>query len=214
MEQYVHGWPERTKTIFNGVLTYSIANILYALLGVIGYLAGSRWMMFYSSDNVSYSSEVYATNNLGLIGIIGIILAIAIIVGFILFIKGLGDFRSILSPADSSSISKIRTAAILILIGSILVYFPFIRWIGNILNIIAFILMIVGYAALRKSGTFPRQARQGANQLFIAMIIGIVGNALGFIPAFGVVITMAANIVVYIMMIIGWNNIKNSSATV
>ena len=189
-------WSETTKKIFYGILMYSIAGILHGILDPISSLESAVSMFSGSSGG-------------GLIGTICYILMAAIIVGYVLTFLGLSGFRKILEEEDASSIGKVRMAFILAIIAAGVGFIP-LDWVSGILNIIAFILMLLGYSALKKSTTFPEMARKGASTLFIALILLLVGTLIGFIPLVGSIIKGVLSIIAYIMTFVGWKKIAKT----
>ena len=190
-------WSQETKKIFNGILLYSFAGIAHGILDPIDSLMSMGKMFGASSGGGTISTLCY----IALAGIIG---------GYVLTFLGLSGFKNILKTEDAASISKIRTAFVLALVGAAVSFIPLMGWVGGILNIIAFILMLMGYSALKKSATFPELARKGASLLFVAVILLIVGAILDFIPVAGGVLNGIFSIIAYIMTLLGWKKIVNA----
>ncbi len=197
-------WSKPTKAIFNGVLLYSLAGVLYSIIKPISSLASTASSLSSMKGGSSGGGGVSA------LSIISYVMLAGIIVGYFLYMQGLGEFGKILEPADSSAIGKVSTAVILVMIGCVLAFIPFIGWIGGILNLIAYILMLMGYSALKSSTTFPEMARSGASLLFVSMILLLVGVVIGFIPIVGGFIAMVLNIIAFILVLVGWSKIKNA----
>jgi uncharacterized membrane protein len=85
-----------------------------------------------------------------------------------------------------------------------------IGWIGGILNIIAFIMMLLAYSALKNSQTFPAGARRGAGSLFTSQILLIIGVVLGWIPLVGGIFSGILSIIAFILVFTGWATIKKT----
>jgi hypothetical protein len=136
----------------------------------------------------------------------------AIIIGYLLYIKGLIDFTSILKNEDNKAMKNVRNGAILMIAATVfsLDFIGFPGILIAIINIVGFILMLVGYSKLKNSPTFHAQARVGATKLFLAMILSLVGAILGIIPLIGGIINGILSIIAFILVLLGWNSIKNA----
>jgi uncharacterized membrane protein len=95
------------------------------------------------------------------------------------------------------------------LIGAILSVIPLLGLIGGILDIIAFVLMFLGFGKIRDLAT-NENAKQGAKQLWLAMLLGLIGAVIAIIPVVGTIISMIISIVVLVFGFLGWKNISNS----
>jgi hypothetical protein len=119
-----------------------------------------------------------------LLSIVTYVLLLGIGAGYLLTIIGLGKFGNILDAADRGAILSVRMAFIIALIAAALDVFPFIPDIvGDIVYLVAIILMLLRYGSLKKSATFAGKA--GASTLFVAMILLVVRWGLDFIPLVG-----------------------------
>ncbi|MDR1602735.1 MAG: hypothetical protein LBS42_09960 [Tannerella sp.] len=197
-------WSKETAAIFNGVLLYSIAGVLHSILSPIEalYSFGDTLSSFGTGEGLAGASAFTVFTYILSAGIIG---------GYILFLLGLSGFARILEPNDSASVGKIRTGVILGLIATGVGFIPLIGWIvGGILNIIAFIMMLIAYSALKNSRTFPAGARRGAGSLFTSQILLIIGVVLGWIPFVGGIFRGILNIIAFILLLTGWATIKNT----
>ena len=196
-------WSQTTKKIFYGILLYSIAGILYGIFDPINSLVGTGNMISSFAGGGSMPGG-------GFISTLCNLLLAAIIIGYILAFLGLTGFKKILGTEDASAIGKVRTAFILAIIAAGVDFIPLMGWAAGIINIIAFILMLLGYAALKKSTTFPELARKGASTLFIALILLLIGALISFIPFIGSIINGVLGIIAYIMTLVGWKKIVNA----
>ncbi|MDR1667024.1 MAG: hypothetical protein LBS03_04950 [Bacteroidales bacterium] len=197
-------WAEETRKIFNGILLFSLAWILYGIVSPIesALSLGDTLSSFAGGSSLTGGAGTFFS-------VLSYLLLAGIIVGYVLVLKGLGSFRNLLEPADSKSIGNVRTAFILALVAAALDIIPFIPGIiGDILYLIAVILMLIGYSQLKASKTFD--GADGASLLLVAMIILIVGWVLDFIPFVGDWIEAICTIVGYALTLIGWNKIKNA----
>lgn len=201
MEKNTQLWRQKASPIFTAVLIYSIAAVLATLIGSIASTA--------------------AMLGIGGAKIIFLLLEAANLAGLILFILALGHFAAILDHEDSQSIGNVRTGAILNLAGVVLTLIPFMGWAGGILNIVGWVLMLVGYMALKNSASFPAQARKGASNLFLAMIISLIGGIVmlifGWIPIIRLVVGIIVSLlyaIALVLMLCGWINVKNADPDV
>ena len=134
MELTNSAWKNATSKIFLGVLLFSLSGIaggiLAALLGLV-------------------------LKSLTLVSIVVLIAGIAAILGYVLYVLGLGNFKNILSGEDAAAVSKIWLAALLALAGSVITvvtsFIPGIAIIGTIAAIAAYVLNLLGFMADRKS---------------------------------------------------------------
>ena len=205
MESNVQTWSEKTGMIFKGVLIYSIANVAHGIFEPINNIM-NKVNMFSSFAGGSSSG-----GGIGFLDIVCYVALAGIIVGYYFFLKGLGEFRPLLADQDGNAIGRIRLGVILGLVATAVDFIPLLGWVETILNIIAFIMMLMGYSALKSSKTFPQTAAKGASRLFMAMILLLVGTVLGFIPLVGGFIDMVFVIIAFFMTLSGWSAIKNSS---
>jgi hypothetical protein len=188
---------------------YSVANVLYVIFDVIAGVSNTV------SDVQSVVSSGTLSGGVSALGIVCYILLVGVIIGYYLFLKGLGEFRGLLELADANSINQVRNGVILGLLATAATFIPYAGWIiALVLNIIAFIFMLLGYSALKGSATFPMQGRNGAFRLFVAMILTLVGILLGLIPLIGGFITLVLGIVSFFLILSGWASIKNSDSAV
>lgn len=189
-------WKTTTTQMYRGVLLYSLCGVLSSILEPCNTAASA--VSFLNGGNGSSG-----------LGTIITLLGIAILVGYVLFFLGLKDFRSAVNAADAPAVGKLYTAVILNIVGYLLKLIPLIGIVGGILNIVAFILALIGYSSLKSSATFPELARKGASRLFIAMILSLVGTVLGWIPLIGI-IGAIFNLIAFILTILGWKAIADA----
>ena len=194
----VQSWPRVTKAVYVGVMMFSIAGIV-----------NSVFEPFNDGMNTDSGNMLHY------------ILVACMIAGYLLYINGLGRFRTLLDEGDSDAVRKIRNAAILNIVAYLLALFSFMTWAGYILNIIAFFFMMIGFMNLKNSPTFPAGARRGASSLFLSMILGLLGNlvilVLGWIPVIGILGDLIGGIILmvsYVMLFSGWAQIKNANPAV
>ncbi|GHT10201.1 hypothetical protein AGMMS4956_01170 [Bacteroidia bacterium] len=198
-------WLEVTKKVFNGILLYAGAGLLLGIFDPINSLvsAGDGLAALGGVKNASGGAGTF-------LSVLCNIFQAGVILGCILIYLGLTGFKNILEGTDKKSIGKVRIAYILLLIGVAVDFIPLMGWVSAILGIIALIYMLLGYSALKSSATFPELARKGASQLFIALILLIVGEVLDFIPVVGDVLQGILSIIAYILTFLGWKKIKDA----
>jgi hypothetical protein len=143
------------------------------------------------------------------IGTFGTVMEVAVLGGYVLFLLGIIKFVKILDGNDAQAMGRVRTGIFLGIAAAICTMIG-IPIMPTILNIIGFILMLIGYSALRKSATFPDNARKGAGKLRGAMIWLIIGFVLGLLPLAGGFFRMICSIVSFFMVLSGWACIKNA----
>ena len=128
--------------------------------------------------------------------------------GYILYFGGLKRFALLLQGNDAVQVMRVRTGAILMLIGSVIGHVPVLGWLPKlILVIVGFVKMLGGYKGLKYSSTFP--GTQGASTLHSALIVQLFGVILGLLPLVGGILESIADIIVFFMIVSGWSTIKN-----
>jgi uncharacterized membrane protein len=198
-------WLEITKKIFIGVLLYSIANVLYSIVDPISSLAST----VSSADSFLNGGQSGISGIATFFDILTYILFIGIVGGYALFLFGLTNFSKILEAADRNAVESVRNGAVIMTVGVIV---DVLIWgfIGLIVYIVGFILMMMGYSKLKNSPTFPQKARNGASKLFTAMLLSLIGAILGLIPLVGGFINMILSIIAFFFILSGWATIKNA----
>lgn len=145
------------------------------------------------------------------IGPIGKMAAGASVVGAFAFMYGAKDLKLAVAADDAKNVAKLHTALILIVCGIFIDIIPFIGWIiAPLVNLVGFIFMLLSYSALKKSTTFPEEAKKGAAKLYIAMIIACISAIISIIPVVGSVISAGLDVAVLILTLGGWKIITNS----
>lgn len=189
-------WKTSTSKIFSGVLLFSLSGIVGGLFAVILALSGS----------------------LGAALWIGVLTGIATILGYVLYLMGLGELQGILQGEDASAIAKVKLAAILLIIGAcVSVLFSIVPLFGTIvggiisgiLNLVGCILCVMAFAQLKKSTTFPATALNGVSKLYVAYLLNLIGYGL-MLTVILAVVAPILNLVAFIMILIGWAGIKSA----
>lgn len=204
MEQNVQTWSNATHRIFTSVLVFSIGSIVAGLMAGFSFLwtfaAGGRFNAF---------------------TLLTWICALAVIAGYIIYISGLGNLRSLVEEKEGTALGQIRTGAIITIAAALFMALGVPGWINGILNFAAYIIMLVGFNTLKKSPGMPERARNGFSQLFISMLLAVISVGLsvifGWIPVVGIGMSIIAgllNLAAFVMIITGWASVKNSPAPI
>lgn len=213
MEKNQQIWADKTNAIWVGVLLYAIGGLVY------GVVAGIQSLTSTVGDIASFASGgSMGSSGGGFWSFLTYLTLAAVIVGYALFVIGLKNWRDILGDDDSRAVKKIYNGAILAAIAYVWLLVGFWGWIASVLNVISFILMLMGYMALKNSSTFPAKGRKGASNLFISMILSLIAGilvlVLGWIPLVGLVISAIAGImslIAFILIFVGWAQIKSAN---
>lgn len=214
MEKNLQEWTQKTKAIWTGVLLYAIGGIVYGIISGIN--AGVSTV----SDVMSYASGGTG-GGFGFGDFLEYLVLAAIIIGYVMYILGLGNFATILGAKDAGSINKVRVSAIIIVVSYLWTLIGFWGWVASILNIVAFVYALLGYIELKNSGTFPAKGRKGASNLFLSMLLGVIASVIaivfGWIPILGVIggiIAGILQIIAFVLIFVGWSQIKSADPQV
>ena len=206
MENLQQSWKQTTANLYKAVLIYTVAGIASSVFSFILAITAT------ASVIAALSSGEVSTGGLGLWSLLNIAATVAIVYGYWLFIKSLDLFKGMVAPLDAPRIGSIRTATILSLVGVVLACIPLIGIVGGIINLVAWIMLLIAYSNLKDSAPFPEGARKGASKIFVAMILGVIGWVVGWIPIVGSVIALILSIVAFFMILTGWKCIADSEA--
>lgn len=206
MENLQQSWKQTTASLYKAVLIFTVAGIASSVFTFVLAITAT------ASVIAAFSSGEISTGGLGLWSVLNIAAAVAVVYGYWLFIRSLDLFREMVDPADAPCIGSIRSATILSLVGVVLACIPLIGIVGGIVNLIAWIMLLIAYSNLKDSATFPEGARKGASKIFVAMILGVIGWVVGWIPIVGAVIALILSIVSFFMVLSGWRCIADSEA--
>ena len=199
-------------------ITYqSVVKSLYkaVLLQVIGGILATVFGIFDAFSSVADIATAAATGDAtalfggSVMGVLSTICDIVVIVAVIWFFISLGNWKKVVDAADVPGVQKLWLASLLAICGAVIGWIPVIGIVGNILALVALILQLMGFAALKNSTTLPEGARVGAKKLFTALIISIVGSIIGWIPFLGW-IGGILGIIALILQLVGWKRIANS----
>lgn len=194
-------WKPITMKIWNGVILYLIADIIGSIIDFFDKIQDISSILSAASSPEDLFKAW--TNNIDIIS--GSTIAnIIVIVGYIMYYTGLGDFSTIHQDNTTNyKISRIRTAAIWGIVAIFLDYIPFIGGAASWLaNVIMYFIMASSFSYLKFSPVFNTQAKAGASLLKTATTMFILGM---FIPFIGWLFDLFG----FFMTIIGWGRIAN-----
>lgn len=190
-------WKNVTENLYKGVKIQILCNIAAVVFGA---LAGLSNVTSFASGEFSLGWGIWDYLELAA--------SIGAIYGFWIFFSNLKPWQALLTGNDSKAVGRIYTATILQIVAIVLGFIPFLGIIGSILNIVAWILLLLAYSDLKNSSTFP--ASKGAGKIFTAMILNLVAAIIGWIPVINLIGTILS-IVALIMTLNGWKLIAGSN---
>ena len=145
------------------------------------------------------------------LGWIGDICDLAVVAGFMGMYLRLQDLAEKSTAEDAAAIKKLQLGALLYIVGIGVRMIPVVGWIlGPITLVVAFVFMLLGYMALKKSESFPYKDAMGLP--FIAAIIGIVAAIFKIIPVVGTTIGNILLIAVFVLLLVGWKKVTTANA--
>lgn len=196
MEQKKLLWKESVNKAFYGFLGQTLLGGIIG--GIVSLVSGAAGVASLLSGGGGGAL---------MIPIIVGILALVAYAYYFLGIKGMktASVGNVIEPGTS----QLYTGALCGLIGALVGIIPLLGWAGGILEIISFVLMFLGFGKIRDLATNPNAAA-GAKQLWLAMLLGLIGAVISFIPFIGGIISMIISIVVLVFGFLGWKNISNS----
>ena len=189
-------WKTSVNKAFYGYLTYTL------LGGVVGAIVSMV------SGAAGLASLANGGSGASLAGpIIVNILALAGFVYYYLGIKGMK--AAAVGTQMEEGTANVNKGAVLGLVGVIIKIIPLIGFIGTILSIVGFVYMMMGFNKLRKL-PLAGLAAKGAQQLWLMMVLTLVGAVLGIIPLAGGVLKMICSLAALFYTFFGWKNFSNS----
>ena len=200
----VQSWKQTTAALYKAVLIFTWSGIVLSIFSGIAAVTGAAKMVssLASGGDIGFSFGTW--------DILKIVATVGVLYGYWLFLQSLGVFRALVNPVDAPRVSSIRTATVLQIIAAVLSVIPFVSIIGGILSIVAWIMLLLAYSALKDSVTFPELARRGASKIYIAMILGIIGWIVGWVPIVGWLAAFILSIISFFMILSGWKSISLS----
>jgi uncharacterized membrane protein len=165
--------------------TKSITSITYVLIG--------NMLLIYNSIGSGWTATLTA------------------MFGLILFFVGLSSLKSFLDEIGQNGINKLIWAAILGILASVFSFIPIVGSIpAGLLNLIAFILQIVGLLNLKKSVRLGELGANGVNYLLLAMGIMLIASFLSIIPFIGGYFKEVISFIAFILIPFGWLKIQEA----
>lgn len=204
MQENLNTWKQTTADLYKAVQIFTWAAVAAAIFSFFGSVGDVASTFSALADGKSSGSSF------GFWDVLDILATAAIVYGYWLFITSLDIFKGQVHTTDAPRIGFIRMATILSVIGVVVALIPFAGFVGGILNLIAWIMLLVAYSNLKNSVTFPEGARRGASKLFMAMVIGIIGWVIGLIPLVGDAIETVLEIIAFFIVLSGWKSISES----
>lgn len=189
-------WKESVNKAFYGYLGYTL------LSGIVGAIVGMADM---ASAVASLANGGGGGSSLGLICDI---LALAALVYYFLGIKGMKE--SAVGTVLAEGTANLYTGALLGVIGALVGIIPLIGMVGGLVKIVGWVFMFLGFGKIRKTN-LSGLAAKGAQQLWLMMLLTLIGAVIGLIPLIGTVIGLIISIVVLILAFLGWKNFSNST---
>lgn len=133
---------------------------------------------------------------------------VAALVGFIIYLVGLGKLSRSLDDKGKSGVTKLKIAVIIGIIAALFGLLPLVGGIiAAIFRLIAFIFEFLGYTNLKNSETLNEQGRSGASTLRVSMILMVLAVLLGLIPLMGSTIAGVLTLIALWFVFKGWRNI-------
>lgn len=203
-------WKKTVGTLIGAIWLYTLADLAASITGAVNELLNPSGIMGMLKDLMEDGNGA-PTLSIG--DIIESMFSILVIVGYYLFFRSLTRFARLQpNQQDGEHVSTVRTAYILLLVALIVDFVPMIGWLASfVLMVIAYVKMLSGYRGLKKSYTFPSEARQGAATLYSCTIWTLVGYVLGCIPLFGSIIEGIITLVVFFTILSAWGRIKDGA---
>ena len=199
-------WKKTTGNILLAFLISSIAGSLASIFAGIGSIM--EGILYFDFESFRYSINYWE--------FLGYVFYLVTAVGYVIFFTSINRFSKLQKNAeDTMAVKKVRNSYILLLIATITGFIPviglFIKWI---LMVVAYIIMLVGYIKLGKSQILPELSRKGAERLSTCAKLGLVATILCAIPVAGFIVENVMQIIIFILSIIAWGNIKNGTPAV
>ncbi len=192
-------WKETIAALIAGIWVYTLADIAGGFFGVINNIVGA-------GEAANAFMNGGSAGGFGFLDIICLLCNILVILGYFFFFRSLFRFIKMQrNDADRANANKIKTSYILLIIGIVVGWIPFIGWIaGPVLLIISYVQQLLGYGGLSKSEVLPQNAKEGAAKIRTAIIWMLVGSVLGIIPLVGGFIELVITIVMFFYILKGW----------
>lgn len=203
-------WKKTVGTLIGAIWLYTLADIAASIAGAVNEILNPSGALGMIKDLMEGGS---GAPSLSMGDIIESMFSILVLIGYYLFFRSLTRFARLQSNGqDSDNVSTVRTAYILLVVALLVDFVPLIGWLASfVLIVIAYVKMLSGYRGLKKSYTFPSEARQGAATLYSCTIWTLVAYVLGCIPLVGSVIEGIITLVIFFTILSAWGRIKNGA---
>ncbi|MBO4994809.1 MAG: hypothetical protein J6C78_02455 [Muribaculaceae bacterium] len=133
--------------------------------------------------------------------------SVAALVGFIMYLMGLGKLGASVDKEGQLGVSKLKIAVILGVCGVIISIIPLIGGIiGGIFGIVAFIFGYIGYGNLMKCATIGAMGNAGASKVRMSMIVSVIAAIVDFFPMTGIIVSLLALLALWLIYS-GWTMI-------
>ena len=196
-------WKEATGWLYKSVLIYSLAGIVGGVLAVIAAFAMMGSALEGDIFGAAESADALDT--------IAMIVNIVVLGGYALFFVYAGKFRELLSGDDANAAGSLRTAHLLLAVGTLLCILPipFVEYIAGIIDLIAWFMLLSAYGKLMNSTSLPELAAAGMKKLRKAMLLSVIGAIIAFIPFIGFVGGILT-LIAFFMTLKGWSMVAKS----
>lgn len=199
-------WKKTVGALIGAIWLYTLADIAASVTGFVNGLldfSGFRgWVELLAGGK--------GAGGIGLGDLLEYFFPLLVLLGYLLFYLALSDFMRLQrSASDRSAVHGIRLAYILFFIAALACY---LWWPGKlaalVLVIIGYVKLLTGYHRLKRSATFSEKARSGAELLFVAGIMTLVGYVIGYMPLIGDLFESVISLIAFIFMLVGWGRIR------
>lgn len=199
-------WKKSAGMLIGAMWLYTLAGIAASIAGVVNFFVNPSVLQ----NLLESLMEGELPGKPGVGDMVEDVFNVLVLVGYYLFFRSLTRFALLQqSAADRDRVGRVRTAYILMVIAMAVGFIPLIGGLAAfVLMIVAYAKMISGYSGLKKSSTFPWEARRGASTLFACSIWLLVGYVVGGIPVIGGIIEGLIALVVFFVMLSAWGTIK------
>lgn len=202
-------WKKSVGSLIGAIWLYTLADIAGSVTGFVnGWLSSGGVMGMIASMMGEDGGSPF-----GLGDLLEYLFPLLVLLGYWLFYSSLTGFMRLQrSDADREAVAKVRKSYVLMLVAILVGYL----WIPGkiaalVLVIVAYVKMLSGYRGLKRSETFPEEARRGAGLLFASTVWLLVGYVLGMIPFVGGAIESVIGIVVFFCVLAGWGRIRRGA---
>lgn len=202
-------WKKTVGTLISSIWLYTLAGIAASITGAINAFLNPNGVMGMIMNLMNGQS----TQEMGIGDLVEKMFLLLVVTGYYLFFRSLTRFMHLQgNETDCENIARIRTGYILMVVALFTDFIPLIGGLVSfILIIISYAKMLSGYSGLKRSVTFPPEAREGASILFTCTIWILVGCVIGSIPLIGSVIESIILLVTFFLILDGWGHIKNGA---